>query len=679
MSSLTPPEERRPPITPQLALRVAILGGIALALFGVVFFRLWFLQVLSGEQYLAQASTNRVRDITVQAPRGEVLDRNGTVLVENRRAVAVVVSPPKLPRDAGARARELARLSGVIGVSTRPRRCTVGRERLRAMEVDCLVRKGVWNLPYADVTVKTDVPRDVYSYLAERAQELPGVTIEPVFLRSYPYGDVGAQLFGTIGQISAGELKQPHYRGAHGGTIVGQSGLEYTYDRYLRGQDGATRVQVDALGNPKGYLRERAPLQGSNLRLSLDLRLERAGQAALATGIGLANGNGNPAQGGAFVALDPRNGEVLAMGSAPSFDPNLLTRPISDRAYQALLGAARNYPQINRAISAAYPVGSTFKIVTATAALVSGIITPDTVYDDTGTFSEGALVRRNAGGAVYGPVSLRTAIQVSVDTFFYNLGAHLNADPSSHPDGGALQTWARRYGFGRPTGIDIGGEVQGTVPSPRWRDERNRLQAECTHDHARHQDPAQRRFKGACAYADGTNRPWTEGDNTSLAVGQGDFLATPLQLAVAYATIENGGSVVQPHVGLSIADRYGRVLQQIDPTPARRVSIPAGDLSAIQDGLHAAAQQPGGTSYDVMGSFPKPVFGKTGTAQFGGARADQSWYVAYVPDPVRPIVVAATIEAGGFGAQAAAPAVRLILSQWFGVKKQVIAGSSHTL
>ncbi|HEX5147283.1 MAG TPA: penicillin-binding transpeptidase domain-containing protein, partial [Conexibacter sp.] len=381
---------------------------------------------------------------------------------------------------------------------------------------------------------------------------------------------------------------------------------------------------------------------------------------------------------GAYVALDPRNGDVLAMGSAPSFDPNVLTRPISERAYKDLLGAARNYPQINRAIAAQYPVGSTFKIVTATAALVTGLITPGTLYDDTGTFREGALVRRNAGGAAYGPVSLVRAIQVSVDTFFYNLGAQLNADPVTHPNGGALQDWARKYGFGQPTGIDIGGEAGGIIPSPRWRNRQNALQAKCTRAYRRDPRAAKRAYSAGCVFADGTNRPWTEGDNTSLAVGQGDFLATPLQLAVAYATLENGGTVVRPHVGLQITDGAGRVLQQIDPKPARRIDIPSTDLSAIQEGLHEAAQTSSGTSYDVMGTFPKPVFGKTGTAQFTG-RADQSWYVAYVPDATRPIVVACTIESGGFGAEAAAPAVRLILSQWFGVRKQVIAGSSHTL
>ncbi len=674
MTGLQPPEDRRAPITPQLAVRVAILGGVALALFAIVFFRLWFLQVLSGDEYLAQASTNRVRNVTIQAPRGEMVDRHGRVLVENRRAVAVVVSPPKLPQDAGARARELTRLSRAVGLPTNRQKCKVGTEVVRVMEVDCLVRRGIWNLPYADVTVKTDVPYDVYAYLGERAEQFPGVAIEPVFLREYPYDDVGAQLFGTVGQISAQQLREDHFRGVHGGTVVGQSGLEYTYDRYLRGRDGATRVQVDALGRQKGKLRRRAPVQGKNLRLSIDLGLQKAGRQALQIGIDQANANGNPARAGAFVALDPRNGQVLAMGSAPSFDPNLLTRPISLREYDALLGEARDYPQINRAISSAYPTGSTFKAVTAAAALAAGIITPNTVYDDTGSFREGAIVRRNAGGVVYGPVSLLRAIQESVDTYFYSLGAQLNVEPSSHPGGGPLQVWARRFGFGQATGIDIGPEAAGTVPSPRWREQRNRLQAECERDHARHKDPAKRRFKGLCAYADGSNRDWSEGDNTNLAVGQGDFLATPLQLAVAYAAIENGGTIVRPHIGLEITDASGRVLQQIDPKPARHIDIP--ELTTIQDALGAAAQQPGGTSYDVFGTFPKPVHGKTGTAQT--SRGDQSWYVAYVPDPVRPIVVAATIEQGGFGAQAAAPAVRWILSKWFGVRGEVVAGTSRT-
>jgi penicillin-binding protein 2 len=663
MTTLTPPGERRPPITPQLAMRVAILGGVALALFGIVFFRLWFLQVLSGDEYVAEARGNRVRNVSIPAPRGEMVDRNGNVLVENRRAVAVLVSPPRLPDGATARRRLLIRLSRVLGVSTRPQRCRVGERVERLMDVECLVEQGVFQLPYADVTIKTDAEPAVYSYLAERLQEFPGVSIRQIFLRSYPFEEVGAQLFGTIGQISEEELDDERFRGVRGGTLVGKSGLEWTYDRYLRGRDGATRIQVDAFGRAQGELRSLPPIPGKNLKLSLDLDLQRAGQAALQQGIELAHVNGNPADAGAFVALDPRNGEVLAMGSAPSFDPNVLTRPITKRDYDARLGRAANYPQINRAIAAPYPVGSTFKVITAAAALASGVITSSTPYVDTGAFEQGAIRRQNAGGAVYGTVTLSTALSWSVDTFFYYLGERLNADPARHPNGGALQAWARRFGMGKPTGVDVGGERGGTIPSPRWRDERDVAERRCA-----------RREGHPCGLSD--FRDWSEGDSSNLAVGQGDFLATPLQMAVAYAALQNGGTIVRPHVGLQVADRDGRVLERIAPKPARRIEIP--DLPAIQEGLRAAANDAGGTSTDVFAGFPYEVHGKTGTAEVPARGYDQSWYVAYVDDPVRPIVVAATVESGGFGAQAAAPAVRLILSQWFGVKKELVVGESRT-
>lgn len=662
MTTIQPPQERRPPITPQLAVRVAVLGGVALTLFGIVFFRLWFLQVLSGDEYVAEARGNRVRNLTIAAPRGEMVDRNGTVLVENRRAVAVVVSPPKLPQDADERHRLLARLSRILAVSTKPQRCEIGERVERLMDVECLVEQGIFQLPYADVRIKTDAKPAVYSYLGERLQELPGVSIETVFLRNYPYETVGAQLFGTIGQISEEELSDERYDGVKGGTLIGKSGLEWTYDRYLRGIDGATRVQVDAYGRAQGELRRREPVPGNNLKLSIDFDLQRVGQEALAQGMALARGNGNAAPAGAFVALDPRNGEVLAMGSAPSFDPNILTRPITKREYDRELGEAADYPQINRAIAGEYPVGSTFKVITAAAALATGVITSGTPYLDTGTYTQGAIERQNAGGEVYGTVTLPTALARSVDTFFYYLGERLNADPTRHPNGGQLQAWARKFGMGKQTGVDIGGERSGTIPSAAWREERWKAELACR----------KRERVPNCYYAD--DRPWSVGDNSNLAVGQGDFLATPLQMAVAYAALQNGGTIVRPHVGLQITDADNRVLERIAPKPARKIEIP--ELTAIQEGLRAAANDAGGTSVDVFADFPHEVHGKTGTAET--SKGDQSWYVAYVDDPVKPIVVAATVEQGGFGAEAAAPAVRLILSQWFGVAQKVVAGESQT-
>jgi penicillin-binding protein 2 len=623
MLQLQLPDERKPPITPQLALRVAILGGIVLTLFGVIFFRLWYLQVLSGDKYRAQANDNRVRDIVVPAPRGDVVDRNGNTLVDNRVSIAVQIETRKLP-PAGARRRALyRRLGQVIGESPG--------------QIDRDVRRQSKVLPYAPITVKSDVSRDVYSYLFERQEQFPGVTVGRIYLRRYPHGGVGAHLFGTVGQISPSQLKTLRFKGVKPGAIVGKDGIEYTYDRYLRGRDGATRVQIDALGRPKGELSLRQPLQGKELKLSIDQALQKTGQDAIA---GLGNGRGG------FVALDPRNGEVLALGSTPTFDPNEFAKPrISQARYNQLNSEANGSPLVNRAIDGEYPTGSTFKLITATAALQSGVLTPDTIVEDGGSITIGNINFQNSGGTAHGPIALREALQVSSDVFFYTMGARLDNR------GEALQKWARKLGIGRPTGIDLPGEFTGLLPTPAWRDRLYRKKL--------------------------TDRPWTVGDNVNLAVGQGDLQATPLQMAVAYSAIANAGRVVTPHIGLEVDDAAGRVLQTIEPGASRRIDVAPGNRQAILDGLHKAASEPGGTSADVFAGFPHQVDGKTGTAERPG-HADQSWYIAYAPDPVRPIVVAVTVEEGGFGAEAAAPATRLILSQWFGAEKKFVRGSSTT-
>jgi penicillin-binding protein 2 len=582
MLQLQLPDERRPPITPQLALRVAILGGIALTMFAIIFFRLWFLQVLSGDKYRAQANNNRIRDVDVPAPRGDIVDRNGRVLVDNRVSIAVQVDARKLPPAGPRRASVYRRLGQIIGETP--------------SQIDREVRRQTKLVPYAPATVKSDASREVYSYLFERQDSFPGVTVSRVYLRQYPFATVGAHMFGTVGQVSPDQLKLLKFKGVQQGTIVGQDGIEYTYDRYLRGRNGATRVQIDSLGRPTGELSLREPAQGKNLKLSIDLALQREGEQAIS---GLGNGRG------AFVALDPRNGEVLALGSAP-----------------------------------------TFKLITSVAGLQSGAFTPDTIIDDPGSIQIGNIVFQNSGGTPHGSIALREALQVSSDVFFYTLGARMNNNGRQ-----ALQTWAHRLGIGRRTGVDLPGEFAGLLPTPAWRDQLFRKHL--------------------------TDRPWSVGDSVNLAVGQGDLQATPLQMAVAYATVANGGRVVTPHIGLEVDDTAGRVLQTVQPGASRNIHLDPSNRQAILDGLHQAASQPGGTSADVFAGFPHQVDGKTGTAERPG-QADQSWYIAYAPDPVKPIVVAVTVEQGGFGAEAAAPATRLILSQWFGAQKKFVAGTSTT-
>ncbi|HEX8075753.1 MAG TPA: penicillin-binding protein 2 [Thermoleophilaceae bacterium] len=606
--------ETRPPITPQLALRVAIIGGVALVLFGIVFFRLWYLQVLSGDRYRAEANNNRVREITVQAPRGKILDRNGRVLVDNRSGFAVTVQPDKVPEDAHERAVLFKRLAGLLHMDRKEIRKTVDKQ--------------LTALPFSPAIVKQDVPLATYSYVLENQDRYPGVDVEQVALRKYPFHEVGAHLFGTVGEVTAPELKHKRYRGVKQGDRVGQSGVEYAYDRYLRGRDGANRVQVDARGEYRARLVSKAPEAGRQLRLSVDYDVQRTGQAAIA---------GDEA---AFVAMDVKTGEVRALGSNPSFDPNIFSKTIKESDYRRLSSEANGAPLINRATQSVYPTGSTFKLITATAALQGGLIGPDTVQYDPGFLKVGGITFKNAGGAVNGALALRKALQVSSDVFFYRLGLEANGAGDGH----LIQRWAHRLGLGHSTGIDLPAASPGVVPSPEWR---NRL------------------FKKHL-----TDRPWYPGDNVNLAVGQGDLQVAPIQLAVAYATIANGGYVVKPHLGQRVEDAEGRVIQEFRTPARRKLNIRPEYRQAIMEGLHAAAMAPGGTSYPVFKDFKIPIAGKTGTAQKGGLRADQSWYVALAPYPNPRYVVVATFEHGGFGAETAAPAVRRILSVMFGVKDQ---------
>ncbi len=605
-------DDRRPPITPQLAFRVAVIGGLALIMFAVIFFRLWYLQILSGDKYLADANNNRVREIKVEAPRGEILDRDGRVLVDNRVGLAVKVRPDEIPPPGPRRNALYDRLAKTL--------------RMKPAVVRKSVESQFKAQPFVSATVKQDVQFPAVSYLAEHARDFPGVEPEAVFLREYPHHEIGAHLFGTVGEVTKEQLGDPRYRGVALGDRVGQSGVEYSYDRFLRGENGKQRVQVNALGVKTRDLRETESRQGRNLRLGIDLDVQEVGQAALGTSRG------------AFVVMNAKTGEVVALGSSPSFDPNIFAKIIRPRDYKRLSAEENGKPLFDRAIQGGYPTGSTFKLITSVAALQGGLITPDTPLFDGGSLTVGGVTFNNAGGVAHGTLALRTALTVSSDVFFYRLG--LAAE--NRGNGLLIQDWAHRLGLGRLTGIDLPAEGQGLVPNPAWR---NAL------------------YKKKL-----TDRPWSVGDNINLAVGQGDLSVTPLQLAVAYAAVANGGYVVRPHLGQRIEDADGRVLQEFETPSRRKVDIDPAYRQAIMDGLYGAANLPGGTSTEVFSGFKIPVAGKTGTAEKGLGRADQSWYAAitYPDDP--QYVVVATDEAGGFGAERAAPMVRQIIAALYDAK-----------
>jgi penicillin-binding protein 2 len=663
VSAIEPAGRRdgRIPVSPQLALRVAILGGLAMAMFAIIFFRLWFLQVLSGEQYVQQANANRARDLPIAAPRGEILDREGQPLVASRTTNAVQIVPSALP-PAGRKRRLLyRRLGAVLGMT--------------APHIQALVVKGRTALPYAPVTIKTDAGRGALTVLAERQSEFPGVAQQPVSIRAYPYGAMAAQVLGYVGQVSEGELKLHAFDGVKQGTVVGQEGLEYYYDRYLRGRPGIQRVEVNASGYPvPSTLAPTVPKAGYSLKVTLDRGLQTEGEKALLEGIEQARAGGKPADAGAFVALDPRNGQVLAMGSSPTFDPNKFAKPLTKSEYAALegkagaSGEAAPAPLTDRAVNGTYPTGSTFKPITAMGTLEAGVINPteglgagQCIHVSTEQFC-------NAGKADYGPVGLVEALKVSSDTYFFEAGELAN----SH--GNIIQREAHKLGVGQQTGVDLPSEITGLVPDRAWRAKVAQEELSCE----------RRRHVSSCGISDG--RPWSVGDNMHLAVGQGDLLTSPLQMAVAYSTLANAftnggdGWVVRPHLGMEIDASQGRLVQSLSFPAQRHVHLNDSDLNLVMQGIHEAASQPGGTSADVWTGWNQsqhPVYGKTGTAEHAG-KEDQSWYMCYLPDPKRPIVLAVTVEQGGFGAETAAPIARLLAAQWFGQAKKFVAGSSHT-
>jgi penicillin-binding protein 2 len=601
----------------RLSLRVAVMGGIAVALFAVLFFRLWNLQVLSGDEYLAEAKNNRTREYKVIAPRGDILDRNGEVLVDNRTSLALQLNTQKLPEGLAEERAELARLGELTHMTVRKVRRTISESEKIAAG--------------APVTLRKDVGYDLVAYIEENQDEFPGVAVQRVFVRHYPDGSRAAHILGTVGEIEEEELKEPQYKGLEPGDEIGQAGAEYAYDKFLRGQPGLTRIQVNALGQPtpNGQLVSTPPTPGDSLKLTIDGAVQTAGEAGLGA-------RGLP---GAFVSMNIDNGQILAMGSNPSYDPTDLIEPTQAQVNELYRDEVLA-PLVNRATEGAYPTGSIFKIITALAALENGVITPDEVIQDNGKIEVGAETFENAGGVAHGAVELRRALQVSSDVYFYLLGLDMWKTND-------LQEWAHKLGIGRPAGLDLPEEGESLLPTKQWR---NRL------------------FKEGL-----TDRPWSAGDDIQLATGQGDLQTNPLQMALAYAALGNGGKIVTPHVGLEVEDEAGRVLKEFDFKPQRRVHIDPGYRSVILEGLHAAAQEGDGTAAGVFGGFSVPIAGKTGTAERPG-HADQSWFVALSPYPNPRIVTIATVEEGGFGAESAAPVVLDILEAIY--DKQASAVSS---
>jgi penicillin-binding protein 2 len=631
-------------LTPQLALRVAVLGFLALAVFAVLFLRLWALQVLSSDKYLAKANNNRVRTLPIDAQRGLILDRDGRVLVKNTLGTSIEIWPADLPKNARARLLELKHLSTVTGV-----RVEEMQRRIREYAGD----------PLTPVVIRRGIHDDQISYLTEHELDFPGVQLAYSYLRKYPHQSLAAHLLGYVGEITERQLKAKRSQGYKLGDVIGQAGIEASYDKYLRGRDGSAQLTVDSRGRPTSQIEPKiTPRAGNTIRLTLDLGVQRAAEQALRYGIRVAHDNHQwAADGGAIVAIDPRDGAVLAMASYPTYQPSIYVNRDPTKLApleNSEVAARRNFPGLNRALDVSYPPGSTWKPVTALAALQEHVISPYTSLLCSPDFTVAGQTFNNWDPNVDSFIELPTAIAESCDTYFYQVGYDFYALPPSR--GHALQLWASRFGFGDQTGIDVGPETTGLVPTPEWR---------CTH------------FGGPpCrGYVD---RIWKPGYSVQLAIGQGDLTVTPIQMARFYSMIANGGQLVTPHVVDDVEQptndpRAPSILRRFAAQPPTPSGVDPAALRAVQEGLFEATHSPIGTSSGVFGAFPVPIAGKTGTAEklvtlpgySTPLKFNQSWWCGYGPTDHPTITVCAVIENGGHGGTAAAPAALKVFEAYF--------------
>jgi penicillin-binding protein 2 len=637
-------------LTPRLALRVGVLGMLAIAVFATLFLRLWSLQILNGEQLLRAAQNNQRREVRVQAGRGAILDRNGLPLVINVPGTVVQIDQATLPKRKSIRLREIRRLARVLNMPARE----IGAN-LRRHRSDLLT----------PVTIKSNISELQADYLSERGDDFPAVNVRTVPLRYYPHRELAAHVLGYTGEISQAQLAALAREGYRSGDTIGQTGIEAEYDKYLRGSPGIAVMRVNSLGHRIGDVTTRETAHpGDAVRLTLDLKLQMAAEQALRYGIERARSSACQgcwySNGGAIVALDPRDGSIRAMASNPTYPPSLYVGRVRQQALDvagltARTAKAQNYPALDRAIDAAYPPGSTFKPVTALAAMQEHILQPYESLACTGQYENHKQVFKNWDPFVNEAMTLTTALARSCDTYFYQVGYRFYGMPSER--GPRLQAWAHRFGFGQRTGIDLGSEVSGLLPTPAWRKE----------TYTRKTDPKHWQIDSL----------WKPGDSIQLAIGQKDLLVTPIQMARFYALIANGGKLVTPHLLLDVeqpsANRQaGRVIPTPPPAAPELTNVDAQALGVVREGLYEATHSSLGTSAAIFSGFPVSISGKTGTAEKFIDPGDgylhtfnQSWWCGYGPSDSPDLVVCALIENGGHGGDAAAPAALKVFEEFF--------------
>ncbi|WP_314447627.1 penicillin-binding protein 2 [Selenomonas artemidis] len=581
--------------------RLQFLRVVAVCIILVLIGRAGYLQVYDGELYARLAEGNRIRIIPAEAARGTFYDRNGELLVTNRPGFTVSLLPLTEPISPEV----IARVSALIHVP-----------------VEEIQKKIDAHIGFDPIRIKNDVLPDIVSIIEEQKDSYPGVVVEVLPVRDYIFGEYAAHVFGYVSEINEEELERRKGEGYKSGDIIGKFGLERVYDKEVRGIKGGEQVEVDVSGRPVQILGRQSPIPGNDLVLTIDSHIQEAAERAVDDQLAAVH-----AHAAAAVVMNPQTGEILAMVSRPAFNPNLFAGGISTVNWN-ILNNNPYHPMDNKAITGEYPPGSTFKIVTGTAALAEHKVTAQEKIFDSGR--HWIIPKTNAGGEALGWIDFEQAMAHSDNVYFYEMGNRLGVD--------TLERYARLFGLGTRTGIDLPYEAEGLVPNRKYK---------------------------ADNYEDGE---WYLSETFDAAIGQGFNLVTPLQAAMVVSEIAANGQRYRPHLVQRIVDVNGNTVREIKPELLSTLEVDPSVIHHVQEGLHSVTKL--GTGTALFAGFPVDIAGKTGTAENSQGR-DHSWFVAYGPYKNPNVVVAVIVEQGGFGSVAAGPIARRILEAAFGLDKQI--------
>ncbi|MGR8010567.1 penicillin-binding protein 2 [Streptomyces hypolithicus] len=657
--------------TPRVQTRLIIIQVLVVSLLLTLGGRLWYLQIRNGDEYTAEAAGNGVQQVVQPAVRGSILDARGVPLADNETRLVVSASRTELMKIKDDGKSVLAVLAEVLGMTDKE---IQGKVRL----CDSETPKPCWNgSPYQPIPVTDEATTQQALQIRERAEDFPGITAEPMAVRRYaaPGKSRAAQVLGYLSPVTDDEIEKakdgpsPYLRSDQ----VGRSGLERTYDKELRGKAGVTRYEVDNLGRVMGEAENDPTVPGANVVTSIDARVQAVAEFELHEAMKTARketdkvtGRKYEADSGAVVVMESKTGRVVSMASQPDYDPNAWVGGISGKEYARLTGKKANYPLLNRAIQGQAPAGSIFKVVSASAAVRAGYPF-DGRYNCSSSYSLGNRSFANFESKGHGPISLGDALKFSCNTVFYALGhKEWQRDGGIRPKKNANDWFYRTahdFGLGAETGIDLPNEVKGRIPDREWK--QNFWKA--------NKDSWCKQGKKGGTYVEQiAYESCLEGnqlkafDSINYAIGQGDVLVTPIQMATAYAAISNGGTLYEPTVGKAVISPDGKKVEEIKPKAHGKLPVDAQTVSDLDKGLRAVVE-PGGTAAWRFGGWPQdkiPMRAKTGTAQVYDKQTT-SWFATYTDD----YTIVMTISQGGTGSGASGPAVRKIYNALYGVSE----------